>query len=135
MRKKLDELFGKRVACQATYIIPKGDTAGAKRGERGKIMLTNIREKKTGEKLTDHMWVDAYDWRGEIKPGDIFTFTAEVAAYMKHNYKMPHRREIDFKFVNPQNIHVIGNKFHQKGFVLEKDEHQSEGDNNEQLPV
>ena len=108
MRKKLDELYGERIHCKATYIVPHKNAA---RNIHGRSLLLNVKKCKTNEELAEHIWVETFGWTSHLTPGDVITFSGKVSSYIKYNNKVPLKREIDFTFTEPQNIQVIYNKY------------------------
>jgi hypothetical protein len=98
MRKKLKQRDEERFR-----IIAKVERFGTFPGWNGyhqpTILLTDIRDVRTGERLTDHMWFKKGVWSMYIRPGDVISFDARVGQYVKGSGKRDFRMQRPTKVV------------------------------------
>ena len=75
-------------------------------------LLTNLVDVKTGDELTDHIWIEIGKWADGFRPGDTIELQAVVISYLKGhlgfnppiNAPIP---QIDWTLDNPINAKIL----------------------------
>ena len=109
-RIHLERRDGERFRCTATVA-----RFGSMRGWNGvnvpTILLEDVRDARTNETLTDHLWFQTGVWSSRLRPGDRFAFDGRVSAYVK-GYQG--RRNVpeapvtrDWRLARPTKVEVI----------------------------
>ncbi len=94
VRFQLRSLQGCRFRCRATV-----GRFGEKRAFRGPpqktVLLLDVVQTRTGQKLTDHVWFTVGKWMtaANVRPGDVIEFDATVGTYIK-GYQ-GHREDVE----------------------------------------
>ena len=76
------------------------------------LMLKDVAVEKTGEEITDHVWLKCGKWSLGLQPGDKFSFEARVQRYEK-GYKGFYGRgddvpiQDDYRLTNPTKVKVL----------------------------
>ena len=81
-RNKLKLINGERRCFYATF--ERYSYKAGYKGPEKTILLKDICDKKTGKKLTDHLWFNltkGFESLGELEPGTLIYFEARVKAY------------------------------------------------------
>jgi hypothetical protein len=108
MRDELAKREGHRVRVQAK-IERYGSTPDGSR-----YLLVDVRDAKSGELLTEHLWMSIGPWAVGMREGDVIAFDATVAQYVKGYFG---RRQdiidakaspsIDYHLDQPANAQVV----------------------------
>lgn len=114
MRFNLEGLEGRRITFTAVFW--QYGSFRSFRGTGRTILLKIVKDVK-GRILADHIWINytaSFDAVGEFQQGDIVTFDARVAKYIKGYFgeriedRLSHPAREDYRLKYPHNVKKIG---------------------------
>jgi hypothetical protein len=113
MRKQLQRLDGERKRFTGT-VVRYGNKSGYKGRMEETILLKDVVDLSTGNKITDHLWFNLTQQFADLRlqEGDHIEFDARVKAYVKGYVNSPGKidnRKKDFKLSHP--TRVVKSKF------------------------
>lgn len=89
-----------------------GSRSGWRAKKHATLLLTDVRNRQTGERIVDHVWMIAGVWSRNLRTGDVIDFEARVTRYTK-GYK-GYREEFiderpvedDYRLERPSKVRV-----------------------------
>jgi hypothetical protein len=68
------------------------------------VLLKSVALADNGAQLTDHVWMDARNSLGNIKPGTAIEFSARVKTYEKNKMR---NKQKDFGLTHPSRLELL----------------------------